>query len=206
MLVTVEALEREVKRCSDGILTIEYRTLLDALDDYPLTQEIADYLCKMIIAKKYIWEIRFDHLRPLLLNQTAKRFDLKHFYAERFSRSRRLCMKMYFLRGYAMYASEEETEKLCGKFIKALTKTYDYIDYMDIISENGLQYLVRTYQYPCFFEAWETAQREYEKIHPYLRGYMTTNAKLRHVQLLSSEEVWHCQQMFIDEPRKRNRG
>lgn len=204
MQVTLEALENEVKKCSDGFLTREYREMLDTLDYEPLTQELVDYLCKMVVAKKYFWEIHFEHLRPLLLNPMAKQFDLMCFFAERFSRSRRLCMKMYFLRGYAMYASVEEVTWMCGKFIAALSKGHDYIDYMDIMSEYGLPYLVRTYQYPCFVQAWETAQREYVKIHPLLRGYLTTNEKLRHVQLLSTEDVYRRQHLFIAEIRERN--
>ena len=204
MEVTVQELEREVKRCSDCGLTVEYRMLLDALDEASLTQELVDYLCGMIVAKKYIWEIHFAHLRPLLLNPMAKQFDLKQFFAERFSRSRRLCMKMYFLRGYAMYASAEEVTRMCGKFVAALTKGHDYIDYMDIMSEYGLPYLLRTYQYPCFVQAWETALRESEKIHQHLRGYMTTNESLRHVRLLSVKEVFRRQQQFIAEIRERN--
>lgn len=206
MAVTLDALEREIKRCSDCGLTVEYRALLDALDEAPLTQEIVDYLCRMIVAKKYIWEIHFDHLRPLLINPMAKQFDLKLFYAERFGRSRRLCMKMYFLRGYAMYASEEEVTKLCSKFTQALSKNHDYIDYMDIMSEYGLAYLVRTHNYPCFVEAWNQAQSEYKKIHPNLRGYATTDARLRHVNLLSTGEIWLRQMQFIAELREKNGG
>lgn len=206
LTVTLDALEREVKRCSDCSLTNEYRALLDTLDEALLTQELVDYLCKMIVAKKYVWEIRFDHLRPLLLNPMVKQFDLKSFFAENFSRSRRVCMKMYFLRGYAMYASEKETTLLCEKLITALTKVHDYIDYADIMSEYGLKYLLRIYQYPCFSKAWETARCEYEKIHPFLRGYFTTNEKLRHVLLLSPEEVRRRQQQFINELREKNGG
>lgn len=206
MTVVLEALESEATRCSDGILTKQYRSMLDALDDQALTQELVDYLCKMIVAKKYFWEIHFEHLRPLLLNSTAINFDLKAFYAERFNRSRRLCMKMYFMRGYAMYASEQETALMCEKFERAIRKGHDYIDYMDIMSEYGLAYLVRTYNYPCFVEAWDTAQREYEQIHPKLRGYATTDAKLRHVNFLSTEEVWQRQMQFIAELREKNGG
>lgn len=203
MEVTLQDLEREVKRCSECGLTVEYRMLLDALDEVSLTQELVDYLCRMIVAKKYVWEIHFAHLRPLLLNPMAKQFDLKQFFAERFSRSRRLCMKMYFLRGYAMYACEEETSKLCSKFAQALSKNRDYIDYIYIMSEYGLQHLVRSYNYPCFVDAWAKAQSEYEKIHPHLHGYATTDARLRQVSLLSSEEVLRRQQLFIAELREK---
>ena len=196
LTVTLDALEREVKRCSDGSLTNEYRALLDTLDEALLTQELVDYLCKMIVAKKYFWEIHFEHLRPLLLNPTALNFDLKAYYAERFSRSRRLCMKMYFMRGYAMYASEQEVTAMCAKFVQSLKRGHDYIDYMDIMSEYGMQYLVREYGYSCFTKAWQTAQKEFEKIHPYLRGYATTDARLRHVNLLSHAEVAKRQRLF----------
>jgi len=205
MISSIDMLEKEHKRCSDGGLTVEYRKLLDALDSYPLTQELINYLCSVIISKRHIWEIRFDHLRPLLLNPTARSFDLQAFYLERFKRSRRLCMRMYFLRGYAMYAAPEDVAILCDRFEAALRKGHDYIDYMDIMSENGLLYLVRTYDYTCFHSAWKTAQEEYEKINPLLRGYQTTNECLRHVQLLSHAEVYRRQQMVIRELQMKNR-
>lgn len=199
MEISVERLEAEIKRCSDGILTKEYRAMLDALDVFPLTQELVDYLCSKIVSKKHFWEIRFDHLRPLLLNPSAMNFDMKAFYEERFKRSRRLCMRMYFLRGYTMYAKQAEVAVLSNKFEAAMKKGHDYIDYMDIMSENGLLYLVRTYGYGCFHEAWQTAQTEYAKISPYLRGYITTDERLRNVQLLSTEEVMRRQSLFLKE-------
>lgn len=205
MDMRVEALQREVRRCSDGAMTPEYRALLDALDDVPLTQELVDYLCRMIVAKKYIWEIHFDHLRPLLLNSTTKQFDLKAFFAERFSRSRRLCMKMHFLRGYAMYATEVEVDCLCRKFITALGKGQDYVDYIDIMSEaGGVPYLVRTYGYACFHDAWNTAQAEYARLNPLLRGHTTIDARLRHVNLISAEESYKRHRLFIEELKRRS--
>lgn len=103
-----------------------------------------------------------------------------------------------------MYASEEEVSKLCEKFAQALSKNHDYIDYMDIMSENGLPYMVQTYHYQCFSYVWDIAQREYGRIHPHLRGYMTTDSRLRHVNILSTEEVWCRQQLFIAELRAKN--
>ena len=203
MVVTVDKLEAALKWCSDGHLTDKYRMMLDTLDQAPLTKELVDYLCKLIVAKKYFWEIRFAHLRPLLLNPTAVQFDLKSFYEERFKRSRRLCMRMYFMRGYAMYASEQETAVMCVKFEQSLRKGHDYIDYMGIMSEYGMQYLVREYGYSCFQQAWQTAKEEYMKIHPYLRGYATTDARLRSVNLLGTGEVLRRQQMFIAELREK---
>ena len=203
MFVTVDKLEAALKWCSDGHLTDEYQMMLDTLDQAPLTKELVDYLCNLIVAKKYVWEIHFAHLRPLLLNPTAVQFDLKSFYEERFKRSRRLCMRMYFMRGYAMYASEQETTVMCKKFEQSLRKGHDYIDYMDIMSEYGMQYLVREYGYSCFQQAWQTAKEEYMKIHPYLRGYATTDARLRSVNLLGTGEVLRRQQMFIAELREK---
>ncbi|MBR6570019.1 MAG: hypothetical protein IKL25_08730 [Clostridia bacterium] len=205
MNIKVEQLETEVKRCSDGILTKEYRAMLDALDECPLTQELVDYLCSMIVSKKHFWEIHFEHLRPLLLNPTAVQFDLKSFYEERFKRSRRLCMRMYFMRGYAMYASEQETAVMCEKFERSLKNGHDYIDYTDIMSEYGMQYLVREYGYRCFQQAWQTAQEEYMKIHPYLRGHVTTNARLRYVKLLSDAESMRRHHLFLQYLQSRKK-
>ena len=101
-------LERTFKKCSDCLLHPDYIANLNKLNNIELSQELIDYLCDKATSKKHIWEIRFDHLRILLLNPSAKAFDLKEFYFENLKKCRRLAMKIFYIRGYAIYASEEE--------------------------------------------------------------------------------------------------
>ena len=191
-------LERTYVKCSDGALDPEYAALLRQLDDMCLTQELVDFLCEKMTSKKHFWEIHFDHLRVLLRNPSAKAFDLKDFYLERIKKSRRLAMKIFLIRGYAIDASEAELIPIMQRFQQSLKKNHDYIDYNYILSVAGLPYLVNTYGYDCFADALVTAKQEHERIDPLLRGYFTLNENLEQVSLLSIEEVFRRSRLFTE--------
>lgn len=195
-------LERTFKKCSDCLLHPDYIPLLNKLCDTELSQELVDYLCDIATSKKHIWEIRFDHLRILLLNPSAKAFNLKTFYFENLKKSRRLVMKLFYIRGFAIYASEEELNPVLDRFCKSLEKNHDYTDYNYILSVAGLPYLVNTYGYNCFVRALEKAKEEHQRIDPLLRGYFTLNSNLEQINLLSSEEIRKRTQVFLEKYRR----
>ncbi len=195
-------LKRTFEKCSDGQLHEEYRTLLNSLFEVSLNQELVDFLCDKATSKKHFWEIRLDHLRVLLLNASAKAFDLKHFYFENLKKSRRLAMKFFYIRGYAIYASEEELNSVMENFRKNLERNHDYIDYNCILSVAGLPYLVNTYGYNCFVQTLEKAKEEHEKIDSLLHGFFTLDEKLNQVNLLSFEEVCDRERLFHEKGRK----
>ena len=197
-------LERTFKRCSDSSLHTEYITNLNKLYNTELSQELIDYLCDKATSKKHIWEIRFDHLRILLLNPSAKAFDLKEFYFENLKKCRRLAMKIFYIRGYAIYASEEELNPVMEKFRKNLEKNHDYIDYNYVLSVAGIPYLADTYGYDCFVRTLEKAEEEHQRIDPLLRGYFTLNMNLEQVDLLSIEEVRRRSEHFLGKCRNKN--
>ncbi len=194
----LSALERSFKKCSDCLLHPDYIASLNKLYNIELSQELIDYLCNKITSKKHIWEIRFDHLRILLLNPSAKAFDLKEFYFENLKKCRRLAMKIFYIRGYAIYASEEELNPVMEKFCRNLEKNHDYIDYNYILSVAGLPYLVDLYKYDCFAQVLKKAEEEHEKIDPLLRGYFTLNSNMEQVNLLTVEEVQKRSKQFLD--------
>ena len=66
-------------RCSDCLLHPEYEKILNKLYGYQLTQEIIDFLCDKATSNKHFCKIRFEHLKILLLNKSALKFDLKEF-------------------------------------------------------------------------------------------------------------------------------
>ncbi len=200
----LSALEQAFKKCSDCLLQPEYTALLNQLDNMELTQELVDYLCAKATSTKHIWEIRFMHLRILLLNPSSCEFDLKDFYLENLKKCRRLAMKVFFIRGYAIYASEEELNSIMEKFQKNLEKNHDYIDYNYILSIAGLPYLVHTYGYACFTEALKKAEQEHQKIDPLLRGYFTIDNHLKQANLLSLEDIHKQSQLFLDKCRKQH--
>ncbi len=168
-------------KCSDCLLHPEYEQLLKKLYDYELTQKIIDFLCDKATSKKHFCEIRFEHLKILLVNKSTVKFDLKQFYLDNLRKSRRLWLKMFYIRGYALYATEQELIPIMKKFKTQLEKNHDYIDYEYILSEAGLPYLVNKYGYFCFSDALETADNEYQKIDSLLRGYFTLNENLEHI-------------------------
>lgn len=199
----VKQLEYWFSKSSDCSLHHEYIKLLNELLQRDLDQETVNYLCEKATSKKHWCEIRSDHVKILLLNKTACNYDLKQFYYENFKRTRRLWFKLYFIRGYAIYASEAELSPIMTKFQELLRKNHDYIDYEFILSAAGLPYLVKTYGYPCFAEALETAKNEYEKIDPLLRGYFTFDENMEQIHLLTNEEVHRRAQEFLTKCRQR---
>ena len=199
----LSAMERTFKKCSDCLLHPDYIANLKKLGDIDLTQELIDYLCDKTTSKKHIWEIRLEHLRILLLNPSAKAFDLKDFYFENLKKCRRLAMKIFFIRGYAIYASEAELNPVMDNFRRNLEKNHDYIDYNYLLSVAGIPYLVDTYGYDCFVRTLEKAEEEHQRIDPLLRGYFTLNINLEQVDLLSIEEVRRRLERFLEKCRNK---
>lgn len=194
----IEKLEYWFSKCSDCLLHPEYTNLLDELYNYELNQKIIDFLCDKATTKKHWCELRFEHLKILLLNPSASQYDLKQFYLDSLKRCRRLWLKMFYIRGYALYATEEELYPVMKKFRELLEKNHDYIDYEYILSEAGLPYFVKKYGYSCFEDTLETAKNEYQKIDPLLRGYFTMNEKLEHIDLISNEEALKRSNEFLE--------
>lgn len=197
----LQELEHLFKKCSDYMLDPDYILLLNKLYDVELSQELVSYLCEKSILKKFAWERRLDHLRILLINPSAKMYDLKAFYYENIKKSRRLALKLFYIRGYAIYASEEELTPVMDKFCNNLGNNHDYIDYRHIMSAAGLPYLVNTYEYACFVKALKKAEEEYQKIDPLLKGYFTLNSDLEYVSLLSSDECKRRTYAFLEKCR-----
>jgi len=187
--VMIAELEYWFSKSSEGLLHPEYKKRLDALYDCELNQELIDYLCDKATSKKHWCEVRFEHLKILLLNKSAYDYDLKQFYFDALNRFRRLWLKMFYIRGYALYATEKELCPVMKKLQQQLEKNHDYIDYEHILSVAGLPYLANKYGYRCILDTLETAKNEYQKIDPLLRGYFTLNENLKQINLISNEEV-----------------
>ena len=119
---TITALEQAFRKCSDCSLHSDYLPLLERMETCDLTAEHIAYLQEKCLSKKHIWEIRFDHLRVLLLNPTTRNYDLKEFFLARVKASRRLSMKLFYIRGLAMYATEAELEPVMEKILRESEK------------------------------------------------------------------------------------
>ena len=194
----LEELDRTSKKCSDCLLHPEYEALLRKLESMELTRETVDFLCDNIASKKHIWEIRFRHLQVLLRNPSAGKFDLKEFYLQNFKRSRRIAIKIFFIRGYAQYASEEELIPIMEKFLKNLDGPCGHTDYNYMLSVAGLPYLVKKYGYACFAQTLEEAKRRHNQSSPLLRDYFTLDENLDQVNLVSPQEAHNLIRAFLD--------
>lgn len=168
-----------------------YDIYLRRLHTEPLTQELVDYLCQQIDnpKSKRSCELRFIHLQPLFLNPTVKEFDLKDYLYSHISKCRRPWLKMFFIRTYAIFATEQELIPIVKKFELSLQKFHDYKDYEQILSKAGLPYLCKTYGYECFEHALSVAEKEYENIDPLLRGFFTLDEEGNMIQLLNMQQI-----------------
>lgn len=204
IMPTVYSLEQAFKKCSDCSLHWSYEQLLQQLETCELSGEHIAYLCEKCCSKKHIWEIRFAHLRILLLNPSARNYDLKDFYTECVKRARRLSLKLFYIRGYAMYATEAELEPVMSRFCASLEKNHDYIDYNNLLSVAGLPYLVDVYGYDCFRKAHQKAQEEVQRISPLLLGGFTLDSRLRQVNLRSVRETLRREKTFLEKMQKKH--
>lgn len=193
---------RENYRYSDFYLPDErYEQYLRLLRTEPLTQELVDYLCAQIDnpRSKRSCALRFIHLQPLFLNPTAAEFDLKDYLYDHLKKSRRPWLRLFYIRAYAVYATESELESVICKFEDMMRKYHDYQDFSQILSEAGLPYLVRKYNYPCFKRALATAIQEYAQINACLRGLFTLNEDGDLFSVLSSDEIHQRFQRYLEE-------
>jgi len=129
-----------------------YLDLLTDLAQQPLTQDVVDYFCEMIMNTKYPVEVRDGHLQVLLNNETSRLFPLKEFFFNAQKKSRRPWYRLQLIRGYALYATEEELSPVMEKFRSAMAKGCNTADFLELRSAKGLPGLIDTYGYTCFTE------------------------------------------------------
>ena len=178
----------------------KYDNILRLLRTEPLTQELVDYLCSQIDnpKSKRSCELRFIHLQPLFLNPSTLNFDLKEYLYSHITKCKRLWLKLFFIRAYAIYADESELILIMQEFSNNLRNTHDYIDYEPILSKGGLPFLCDKYGYECFNHALAIAAEEYEKINPLLRGYFTMNESGDHIDILTPQQILENTNKFLN--------
>lgn len=110
-----------------------------------------EYLMEAYFQEKDVSK-RNEILRKLLFDMpdNAKDFFLKAFKKERY-----LDMKLSAVRGYAVYATEEEVSTLMNKLLELLKKRpektpYNYTEYEPMRSVFLMPYLLEHYDYACF--------------------------------------------------------
>jgi hypothetical protein len=114
---------------------------------------------------------------------------------------RRLWLKLFYIRAYSSFATEQELEPIMLRFETNLQKNHDYQDYEQILSKAGLPYLCERYGYDCFYHALSVAEKEYLKIDPLLRGFFTLDERGNVVSILTPEQCHERLQAFIKKKR-----
>ncbi len=95
---------------------------------------------------------RNEIIRQLLLDMPV---NAKDFFLKVFKKERYLDMKLRAVRGYTVYATEEEVSTLMNKLLELLKKRpektpYNYTEYEPMRSVFLMKYLLKHYNYECF--------------------------------------------------------
>lgn len=145
----------------------------------------------LVLADMY-FKTKEEYVKLLIitiLNQ-SKHDCLKSFYLKVYDFEKRLSMKFFAIRGYLMYASEEETTALLKKFELNLKKSsLDYREYEPLISVYGFPYLLNKYPYQTLKDTYTVILDNYQQIPKPLRGIFTLNKKGEVISLVTSDEA-----------------
>ena len=110
---------------------------------------------------EHLMEIYFQEKEAFKRNKILKQLvldmpvDGKDFFLKAFKKERYLDMKLSAVRGYAVYATEEEVSILMTKLLDLLKKRpektpYNYTEYEPMRSVFLMPYLLEHYDYACF--------------------------------------------------------
>ena len=130
-------------------------------------------------------------LKELLLNLPA---DGKEFFLKAFKKERYLDMKLSAVRGYAVYATENEVSVLMGKMLELLKKRqsttpYDYTEYEPMRSVFLIPYLLEHYGYPCFQSFHVQLEKQYNEMPECFKNIFTLDVFGNCCEIRNKEEV-----------------
>ena len=102
----------------------------------------------------------------LLCDMCDMPVDAKEFFLKSFKKERYLDMKLEAVRGYAAYATEAEVSILMAKMLELLKKIpqhtpYDYQEYEPMRSVFLMPYLLKHYDYECFYTFNTQLEKQY---------------------------------------------
>ncbi|WP_123966542.1 hypothetical protein [Chryseobacterium phosphatilyticum] len=155
---------------------IDFRDALYQLDTENLTSENTDVLIKIYKTTKQI-----DYRNRILkLLYTHNSSDLQEFFEGAYKKERYLDMKIYGLRGLALFSNEKYIEKLVNKLKLILAKReettpYNYQEYELLRGKNALPFIVDTYNYNCLKELLQQVNEQYERMPDAFKGHFTTD-------------------------------
>lgn len=134
---------------------------------------------------------RNEILKHLVLKMPA---NAKEFFLKVFKRERYLDMKLTSVRGYAVYATEEEVSVLMNKLLELLKKRpektpYNYTEYEPMRSVFLMPYLLEHYAYECFNVFHRQLEKQYNDMPDCFKNIFTLDERGNLRTIRDREEV-----------------
>ncbi|MEG1216102.1 MAG: hypothetical protein RSD86_05200 [Chryseobacterium sp.] len=179
---------------------IDFRNALYNLESGDLTPENFESLIRIYTTTKQI-DYR-NRILKLLYNQTYPK--LQSFFELAYKKERYLDMKIYALRGLALFSEEKDIEKLVNKLKVTLAKReqttpYNYQEYELLRGKNALPFLVEKYKYTSFKDLLEQVNEQYDRMPEAFKGHFTTDENGETVNLKTAEESSKLLRDFFDQ-------
>ena len=157
-----------------------------------------EYLMEVYFQEKEIPK-RNEILRKLLLDMPV---NAKDFFLKAFKKERYLDIKLMAVRGYAVYATEEEVSAVMNKLLELLKKCpektpYNYTEYEPMRSVFLMPYLLENYNYPCFQLFNAQLEKQYNDMPDCFKNIFTLDELGNLRTIRSREDVEKSWQQFF---------
>ena len=133
--------------------------------------------------------------------------DGKEFFLKAFKKERYLDMKLSAVRGYSAYADEKEVELLMSKMLELLKKRpkktpYDYQEYENMRSIFLMPYLLKHYDYECFYLFNKQLEKQYNDMPDCFKNIFTLDENGNMYSIRDPEEVTKSWEDFRNKTNK----
>lgn len=133
--------------------------------------------------------------------------DGKEFFLKAFKKERYLDMKLSAVRGYSAYADEKEVELLMSKMLELLKKRpektpYDYQEYESMRSIFLMPYLLKHYDYECFYLFNKQLEKQYNDMPDCFKNIFTLDENGNMYSIRDPEEVRKSWEDFRNKTNK----
>ena len=127
--------------------------------------------------------------------------NAKDFFLKVFKKERYLDIKLMAVRGYAVYATEEEVSAVMNKLLELLKKRpektpYNYTEYEPMRSVFLMPYLLENYNYPCFQLFNAQLEKQYNDMPDCFKNIFTLDELGNPRTIRSKEDVEKSWQQF----------
>ena len=173
-----------------SIVDLDYKFIIS--DNIPILENIYSKLKELGFRKK---------LLQSLYHNSA--WNIKDFFLKAYKKERYLDLKLDAIRGYSLYASEEEVDKLMNNFMQLLIKRpestpYNYQEYECLRAACGFPFLISQYGYSCFINVFNQVEKQYNDMPNEFKGHFTLDKDGNIVQLKTPEESKNLLDSFFN--------